>query len=172
MCSPSETHRVSEDVPGNLRVLVCERDASRLVNAVFDLRTLFCCWPTGPRKQVSHRTPNRNVRWAFQPLGFDSLTVPSGTTRSLRGLAIPTALERDKKRALSRGTTPSRHEGWDTPKARPQNASRSAVRTRASLSLTPVETALPTGTAVGPVKRVTEAGSPTLSERVSVSRVG
>jgi len=37
---------------------------------------------------------------------------------------------------------------------------------------TPVETALPTGTAVVPAKRVLEAGSPTLSERVSASRVG
>ena len=37
---------------------------------------------------------------------------------------------------------------------------------------TPVETALPTGTTVVPAKRVTEAGSPTLSERVSASRVG
>jgi putative transposase len=37
---------------------------------------------------------------------------------------------------------------------------------------TPVETALPVGTAVVPAKRVVEAGSPTLSERVSASRVG
>jgi putative transposase len=37
---------------------------------------------------------------------------------------------------------------------------------------TPVETALPAGTAVVPAKRVLEAGSPTLSERVSASRVG
>jgi hypothetical protein len=37
---------------------------------------------------------------------------------------------------------------------------------------TPVETALPTGTAVVPAKRVLEAGSPTLSERASASRVG
>ena len=32
-CSPSETRCVSEDVPRNLRFLVCERDAKRLVNA-------------------------------------------------------------------------------------------------------------------------------------------
>jgi putative transposase len=37
---------------------------------------------------------------------------------------------------------------------------------------TPVETALPVDTAVVPPKRVVEAGSPTLSERVSASRVG
>ena len=37
---------------------------------------------------------------------------------------------------------------------------------------TPVETALPAGTTVVPAKRVLEAGSPTLSERVSASRVG
>ncbi|WP_436936306.1 RNA-guided endonuclease InsQ/TnpB family protein [Halovenus marina] len=37
---------------------------------------------------------------------------------------------------------------------------------------TPVETALPAGTAVVPAKRVLETGSPTLSERVSASRVG
>ncbi|PSP84647.1 hypothetical protein BRC83_05320, partial [Halobacteriales archaeon QS_1_68_17] len=36
---------------------------------------------------------------------------------------------------------------------------------------TPVETALPVDTPVS-AKRVTEAGSPTLSERVSASRVG
>ena len=38
----------------------------------------------------------------------------------------------------------------------------SDVRTRASLSLTPVETALPTGTTAVPAKRVLETGSPTL----------
>ena len=37
---------------------------------------------------------------------------------------------------------------------------------------TPVETALPAGTVVVPVKRILEAGSPTLSERVNASRVG
>jgi putative transposase len=37
---------------------------------------------------------------------------------------------------------------------------------------TPVETALPAGTTLVPAKRVLEAGSPTLSERVSASRVG
>jgi putative transposase len=37
---------------------------------------------------------------------------------------------------------------------------------------TPVETALPAGTTPVPAKRVLEAGSPTLSERVSASRVG
>ncbi len=37
---------------------------------------------------------------------------------------------------------------------------------------TPVETPLPTGTTLVPAKRVVEAGSPTLSERTSVSRVG
>ena len=37
---------------------------------------------------------------------------------------------------------------------------------------TPVETALPVGTSPVPAKRVVEAGSPTLSERVSASRVG
>ncbi len=36
---------------------------------------------------------------------------------------------------------------------------------------TPVETALPVGTSPVPAKRVLEAGSPTLSERVSASRV-
>ena len=45
--------------------------------------------------------------------------------------------------------------------------SDSDVRTRASLPSTPVETALPTGTTPVPAKRVTEAGSPTLSERTA-----
>ncbi|WP_176765271.1 hypothetical protein [Halovenus aranensis] len=39
-------------------------------------------------------------------------------------------------------------------------------------SSTPIETALPAGTASVPAKRVVKAGSPTLSERVSASKVG
>jgi len=44
------------------------------------------------------------------------------------------------------------------------------VRTRASLSLTPVETALPAGTTTVPAKRVVEAGSPTLKREPSGER--
>ena len=39
-------------------------------------------------------------------------------------------------------------------------------------SLTPVETALPTDTSPVSAKRVLEAGSPTLSERIGANRVG
>ena len=46
----------------------------------------------------------------------------------------------------------------------------SDVRTRASLSLTPVETALPAGTTTVPAKRVVEAGSPTLKREPSGER--
>ena len=48
-----------------------------------------------------------------------------------------------------------------------ESRSDSDVRTRASLSLTPVETALPTDTDSVSAKRVVEAGSPTLKERTA-----
>ena len=48
LCSPSETLHVSEDVPRNLRFLVCERDAKRLVNAA-QFSNTFDAQPTGPR---------------------------------------------------------------------------------------------------------------------------
>ncbi len=77
-----------------------------------------CCWPTGPRKHFYRRTLSQSVRWAFQPVDFDSLAVPPRTARSLRSSQSRTALERDKKRALSHGTLPSRHYEWVTPKVR------------------------------------------------------
>jgi len=52
-----------------------------------------------------------------------------------------------------------------------ESQSDSDVRTRASLSLTPVETALPVDTPVS-AKRVVDAGSPVLSEAVRPSTAG
>jgi len=66
---------------------------------------------------------------------------------------------------LSRG---AKHVGEGRSES-PSSESRSDsdVRTRAPLSSTPVETALPTGTTTVPAKRVVEAGSPTLKERAA-----
>ena len=47
---------------------MCERDAKRLVNAVFVSFALSCCWPTGPRidtlihiTRITHTVERKNI---------------------------------------------------------------------------------------------------------------
>ena len=66
--------------------------------------------PSSPAQTAIQLLPERPLvvgRWAFRVTTPDSLVVPHGTTRSLRGEDNRPTFKRDRKRVSARGTTPS-----------------------------------------------------------------